>query len=112
VKGREVGFAVIYRMKVRAGMERQFVEGWTRLTHAIRERRGGLGSRLHRAGDGVWVAYAQWPSREAWEQASAQESADPDASALMREAVESAEPPILLEPKVDLLMLAPIRRSF
>jgi quinol monooxygenase YgiN len=97
-------FAVIYRWRLKTGAEAQFVAGWTRLTHAIRAERGGLGSRLHRLPDGSWLAYAQWPSRDAWEQAQAAPALDPEGSVLMREAIVESEPPLLLEPVADLLL--------
>jgi hypothetical protein len=31
-----------------------FVDGWQRVTTAIRENCGSYGSRLHRAADGTW----------------------------------------------------------
>ena len=85
-------------------MEESFIEGWSRLTEAIRETRGGMGSRLHKSDDGWWVAYAQWPDRQTWESSqTAYESPDIEASNLMTEAIEDREPPILLEPIIDLL---------
>ena len=36
------------------------------LTELIRDEQGGLGSRLHRCGDGHYFAYAQWPSERVW----------------------------------------------
>ncbi|WAC73510.1 antibiotic biosynthesis monooxygenase [Roseateles sp. SL47] len=60
-------FTLIYRWRVHPGRERQFVDAWLRMTEIIREREGSLGSRLHIAEDGLYVAYAQWPSYEAWE---------------------------------------------
>ena len=85
-------------------MEDSFMEGWSRLTEAIRETRGGMGSRLHRSDNGWWVAYAQWPDRQTWEKSqTAQESPDIKASTLMTEAIEDQKPPILLEPIIDLL---------
>ncbi len=68
-------FAVIYRWRVKPGMEEQFRDAWHRGTLAIRERFGTGGSRLHRAEDGSWLAYARWPSAEARAAALAQ---DPD----------------------------------
>ena len=61
-----VGFAVLYRWRLTPGMEATFREGWERVTVQLKQHRGALGSRLHLAEDGTWVAYAQWPSREAW----------------------------------------------
>ena len=78
--------------------------GWSRMTEAIRDRYGALGSRLHLAADGVWVAYAQWPDRAAWEQyQQMQAPVDSEAKKLMAEAIEERFTPILLEPRIDLL---------
>ena len=98
-----VGFSVIYRFRVKPDREEAFRDGWRRLTIAIREHRGGLGSRLHRAEDGLWIAYAQWPSRAAWEQSRTMESADEQAGQLMADSIVESLPPILLEPVIDLL---------
>jgi len=97
-------FAVIYRWRLQPGLESQFVAAWERATRAIREQRGGLGSRLHKLDDGSWLAYAQWPSRAAWEQARAAPSPDPEAAELMRAAILDSEPPLLLEPVADFLL--------
>lgn len=97
-------FCVLYRFKVRPAMEADFIDGWRRLTAAIRDLRGGLGSRLHRSEDGWWVAYAQWPDRATWQRAQAAEApADADAAARMSAAIEERLPPLLLTPEIDLL---------
>lgn len=54
-------FAVIYRWQIHSGREDEFVDGWNRVTRAIHAACGSYGSRLHRASDGTWVAYARWP---------------------------------------------------
>jgi heme-degrading monooxygenase HmoA len=100
-------FCVIYRWRLKPGTEDAFVQAWRRLTRAIRERRGGLGSRLHRGGDGLWVAYAQWPDRAAWEAASLRDSADPEAAAIMADAVAERLEPIAVEAVADLLVRWP-----
>ena len=101
---KSINFCVIYTFKVRPGMEESFMEGWSRLTEAIRDTRGGMGSRLHKSDNGWWVAYAQWPDRQTWESSQANsESPDIEASNLMTEAIEDRVPPILLEPVIDLL---------
>jgi quinol monooxygenase YgiN len=101
---RSINFCVIYRFKVRAGMEKSFMEGWSRLTEAIRESRGGMGSRLHRSANGWWLAYAQWPDRQTWESSqSSHESPDAEASDLMEKSIEDRKEPLLLEPVIDLL---------
>ena len=89
-------------------MEDSFKEGWSRLTKAIRDTRGGLGSRLHSTPDGIWVAYAQWPDRATWERSQQSEiSADPEAMELMTGALEERFTPLLLEPQTDLLQRCP-----
>ena len=100
----KIGFAVIYRWRLRRGMEKQFQDAWAATTEKIMEERRGLGSRLHRDDDGYWVAYAQWPSRRAWEQSRELGPADPEVSALMAAAVEESFAPVVLEPVVDLLV--------
>lgn len=99
-----VGFAVIYRWRLHPGKEQQFREAWERGTLLLMKKRGGLGSRLHKAEDGTWIAYAQWPSREAWERARALGSVDPEISRLMRDSEAEEFPPILLAPIADHLL--------
>ena len=101
------GFAVIYRWRLKAGLEAQFVEAWSRITELYIAHRGGLGSRLHKGPDDIWVAYAQWPSGEARTTAFAGESLDPVAGARMREAVAETLDEIALEPVADYLIVPP-----
>lgn len=42
----------------------RFVEVWSGVTDYFKRECGALGSRLHRADDGVIFAYAQWPSED------------------------------------------------
>src|SRR5581483_11112906 len=60
-------FIAIYRWKLKPGKEDQFRAAWSQVTLAIRAQCGSLGSRLHKAEDGTWAAYAQWPTKEMWE---------------------------------------------
>ena len=98
------GFAVIYRWRLVPGTEDVFREAWAEVTRSIILERGGLGSRLHRADDGTWMAYAQWRDRASWEAARAMPSAHPAASAAMAGCIDERLPPILLEPVADLLV--------
>lgn len=98
-----VGFVVMYRWRVDPDREGLFISTWEALTHAIREKRGGMGSRLHRNEEGHFVAYAQWPDRDAWEQSQAKASADPEVSDAMKDTVLETFPPVLLDPVRDLL---------
>lgn len=78
-------FAVVYRWRVRPEKEQLLVDGWHRVTLAIRQECGSYGSRLHRADDGTWVAYARWPDRETREKCGAP---DPVGEAMMRGAID------------------------
>lgn len=60
-------FTVIYSFKVKPNREDQFIESWKRLTELIYEFEGSLGSRLHKEDDLKYVAYAQWPNKDRWE---------------------------------------------
>ena len=99
-----VGFAVIYRWRIRNGMEDQFQQAWVIVTKSFIDERKALGSRLHRVDDGSWVAYAQWPSRRAWERSRELGPSDPNAAAVMAEATEESFEPILLHPVSDHLV--------
>lgn len=101
------GFMVIYRWRLNPGKEQQFLDCWTRNTPIIAERCGGLGSRLHRAEDGTWLAYAQWPDRATWERSYAVPDWRTEAEGRRSaEAVAETFPRILLEPVADLLVPA------
>jgi heme-degrading monooxygenase HmoA len=99
-------FTLIYRWYVHPGRERHFVDAWLRMTEIIREREGSLGSRLHIVEDGLYVAYAQWPSRQAWEASDEIEQTE-EAIHLRRVINESAirlKPDIRMEVIHDLLV--------
>ncbi|GAA2272747.1 hypothetical protein GCM10009853_028180 [Glycomyces scopariae] len=96
----EGGYAVVHRWRVRPGYEDLFVEGWSRVTHAIHRSCGGYGSRLHRAEDGLWMAYARWPDREAPGRC---EHEDAEGEAMMSVSVAESLPVMHLEITADLL---------
>lgn len=96
-------FIAVYRWKIKEGKEAEFQEAWLTLTKAIYEKRGSLGSRLHKAEDGTWLGYAQWGSKAIYDTAFAQGSADPQTSALMTACIESSQSPLFLEVVSDFL---------
>ncbi len=104
MKSTKVGFAVIYRWRIRTGLEEQFQQAWATITKLFMAERGALGSRLHQVDDGTWIAYAQWPTRQAWERSRELGPADPNASELMAEATEESFEPVLLHPVQDYLV--------
>jgi quinol monooxygenase YgiN len=61
-------FCVIYKFTVKPGCEDQFRHHWSAVTQWFYHNAGSLGSRLHRASTGEYIAYAQWQSRTQWEQ--------------------------------------------
>lgn len=97
-------FAVIYRWRMVAAKEDDFLRSWELLTGELLANGGSLGSRLHRASDGTWVPYAQWPSHEAWERAAVVGAEAQAALVSMAAAVEERIAPILLEPVADYLV--------
>ena len=99
------GFAVIYRWRLKPGMEAQFVEAWSRITELYVAHRGGLGSRLHKGPDDIWYGYAQWPSAKMRAAAFAGEPLDAEASGRMRAAVAESFDEIVLVPVADYLVL-------
>jgi hypothetical protein len=60
-------FAVIYKFKIKPGMESKFEKAWESMTFEFRDVHGGLGSCLHKDDHGNFVAYARWPNRQLWE---------------------------------------------
>lgn len=99
------GFAVLYRWRLHAGMEDAFIAAWSRITVLLLEQHGSLGSRLHRAADGLWYSYAQWPSAEARAAAFASGSLDTEAEEGMRAAIAERFPELVLEPVADFMVL-------
>jgi len=97
--------SVILEFEPLEGMESEFVLAWTRCTEIIYENFGSLGSRLHRASQGKYIAYAQWPNREVYEGSSEWPEHLKIARNTMRSVLKSGKPNILyiLEVEVDLL---------
>ena len=95
---KDLGFCVIYRARVHPDKEDLYVAAWSRLTSLLRSERGGLGSRLHRGADGIWYAYAQWPSAQARDEAFKLPSVDPAAEQDVRDSIVEYFPEIQLHP--------------
>jgi hypothetical protein len=96
------GFAVLYRWRLRSGMETSFIEAWSEVSQELRLR-GSLGSRLHRGPEGVWYSYAQWPNAAARTQALALPLMNTEANTAMQAAVAESLPEIVLESVSDFL---------
>lgn len=97
-------FIAFYRWKLKAGKEDQFRAAWAKVTRAIREKCGSLGSRLHKVEDGTWAAYAQWPTKELWQADRTLDAETNIARQKMREAIEEDLPELHLTVSDDLLI--------
>jgi heme-degrading monooxygenase HmoA len=82
-----MGHAVLYRWKLKSGKDEDFVAAWERHAQVLCTESGMIGSRLHKADDGTFVAYSYWPSRKAWEKAQV-EPPKSAARALMAAAID------------------------
>jgi heme-degrading monooxygenase HmoA len=62
-------FCVIYEFEVLPNNEEEFKGIWHSLTLLFREHYGAIGSCLHKDMNekNLWIAYARWPSKEAWQ---------------------------------------------
>ncbi len=100
-------YIAIYRWRIKEGKDEVFQAAWLTLTKAIYQKRGSLGSRLHKTEDSTWLAYAQWPDKETYEKASTLGSADLEAGALMKECIEESQPSIFLHVASDFLQISP-----
>lgn len=60
--------AVVLEFDVIEGKDKEFIDAWTECTKTIYENFGSLGSRLHLSETGSYIAYAQWPNAETYEQ--------------------------------------------
>lgn len=101
-------FAVVYRWKIREDLEKDFERAWNLGTVAIRRDLGGLGSRLHKMGDGEYFAYAQWPDEESYRRNrdARMPYEDEEARALYTRALQDSEAEVIIAGRVidDLLV--------
>ena len=83
-------FAVVYSFKVKPTKTREFELAWRNLTELIYKHEGSLGSRLHKIDDNEYIAYANWPNGERWENSGNNLPSEADGHRqLMRAACES-----------------------
>jgi quinol monooxygenase YgiN len=88
-------YVAVYAWRVKPGHEDRFREAWRRGTEAITRIYGSFGSRLHRAQDGRFIGYAEWPDEATWRAAFDQKMVydDPEARAMFVEALEEDSRP-------------------
>jgi hypothetical protein len=56
-------FAVIYKFHLRPGVEEEYQKLWRQVATYFVEKRGALGSCLHKTAEGEWIAYSRWPDK-------------------------------------------------
>ncbi len=58
-------YTYIYRWKIKNGKSDDFINSWKNITDYYLEHHNSLGSRLHYIGQNEYIAYANWPNKEA-----------------------------------------------
>lgn len=95
---------MIYKFSVIPGKESNFLEAWKNMTELIYQYEGSLGSRIHKSDSGEYIAYAQWPSKEIYDNSGDKLPKDVDVvRSAMREACSSIDAIYGLEVLEDLL---------
>ena len=101
-------FSVIYKFEIKPDRKDSFEKSWKDLTHLIYDYAGSLGSRLHKKDECNYIAYAQWPNKETWENSSNKlPEKSNEISKLMKESCISIETLYELELTKDLLEETP-----
>ncbi len=59
-------FSVIYSFQIIPDKEDIFLQAWHDLTVLLYRYEGSFGSRIHKAGEHHYLAYAQWPDKQTW----------------------------------------------
>lgn len=88
-------YVAVYAWRVKPGHEERFRAAWRRGTRAITRIYGSFGSRLHRAADGRFIGYAEWPDKATWRAAFEAKMVydDPETRAMFIDALEEDSRP-------------------
>jgi len=101
-------FSVIYKFEIKPDRKESFEKSWKDLTLLIYDYAGSLGSRLHKKDECNYIAYAQWPNKETWENSSNKlPEKSNEISKLMKKSCVSIETLYELELTEDLLEETP-----
>ncbi len=57
-------FAVIYRGYVPLHLQESYQAAWKVIASYFIQEKNALGSTLHQADDGMWIAYSRWPDKK------------------------------------------------
>lgn len=97
-------YIAFYRWRLKVGREETFRALWEAGTQLFIDEQHTLGSRLHKADDGTYFAYAQWPSRESYHKNKQLSQEHQETLIKMRDCVEESFPVILGEVQSDFLI--------
>lgn len=61
-------YCIIYKFSVLENKTEDFIKHWNAVTIDIYQNEGSLGSRLHCVDKTIYIAYAQWPNQDIYEQ--------------------------------------------
>lgn len=99
-----MSIAILYRWRVKPGMEAQFRQAWAEGTGLIHQACGSHGARLHQGNDGLFWSYALWPDEETRKRCFRESGVlKHPAFPRMQDAVAEHFDEIILTPEVDLL---------
>jgi heme-degrading monooxygenase HmoA len=90
----------MYTFEVKSDKKADFERSWKELTMLIYEHTGSLGSRLHKTADGTYMAYAQWPSKEVFDNAK---SKLPESANVSRQLMKESCDAIRISYELDLV---------
>src|SRR5262249_9210113 len=96
---------VVYRWRVRAGCEQEFVSAWADQTRLLRDSvEGARGSMLLRAADeaDVYVGIARWTDAQAWAERRSAGPIDPQFSEVMEQVATLVSVEVLDEVETSL----------
>lgn len=87
-----MSFISVFEIVPRVGYESDLVASAAEMSALFKERFGSLGSRLHRAPDGRFFAYAAWPDKNTWESRAGAAQLAPEICEKFDHAVEMTNP--------------------
>lgn len=82
-------FAVIYRSYILPNKEKEYIALWKTIANYFVENRGALGSTLHKAEEGYWVAYSRWPDKKTRDASWLNDGIKEDLPKIIQEAIAS-----------------------
>ena len=96
-------FVIMYEFNVKKDLADRFTQLWKKLTLLVDELSDSLGARLHKASDTLWIGYAQWPTKDSWENSNLNQKAISELRAELFDVCDDIQIIYQLEVAVDLL---------